>query len=283
MENQTTNTEHEDMCTRSEKAHKRGKIVSGILVVIAGSLFLAKELGADIPQWVFTWKMALIALGLIIGAKNNFRQTGWIIFIIIGGAFLLGDINPEISIKPFLWPILIILIGIVMIFKPSRKRSHRHWRKFYEKKYGRAYEEKYKRYYEKKYGVHNHHNYNDCYAEESSIMDDTIEFTTFMGSVKKNILSKNFKGGEVSNVFGGTELNLSQADIDKSATLDLTNVFGGTRLIIPANWEIQSELISVMGSIEDKRPIQPNLNSETSKKLILRGTTFMGGIDIKSY
>ncbi|MES2514344.1 MAG: LiaF domain-containing protein [Bacteroidota bacterium] len=282
MENQVTNTEHEDMWKRSEKEHKRGKIVSGILVVIAGSLFLAKELGADIPQWVFTWKMALIAFGLIIGAKNNFRQAGWIIFVIIGGVFLIGDINPNISIKPFLWPVLIILIGIAMIFKPRRKHSHRHWGKFHDRKYGKAYEEKYNRFYARKYGQPGAHDYNECYAKESSSSDDVIDFTTFMGSVKKNILSKNFKGGDVSNVFGGTELNLSQADIETNATLDLHNVFGGTRLIVPANWEIHSELVSVMGSIEDKRPVQP-MNTENPKILILKGTTFMGGIDIRSY
>ncbi len=272
--------EQEEIWKHTEKQHKRGKILSGILVVIAGSLFLSKELGADIPQWIFTWKMALIAFGLVIGAKNNFRQTGWIVFVIVGGAFLIGDINPEISIKPFLWPVLIILIGIAMIFKPQRRHKHLHWKRFYEKKYGKAYEEKYNRFYAKKYGQSN--NYDECYARESSSSKDIIDFTTFMGSVKKNILSKNFKGGDVSNVFGGTELNLSQADIENTATLDLQNVFGGTRLIVPANWEIHSELVSVMGSIEDKRPVQP-LNTENPKILILKGTTFMGGIDIRNY
>jgi hypothetical protein len=65
--------------------------------------------------------------------------------------------------------------------------------------------------------------------------------------------------------------------------MELTNVFGGTKLIIPAHWEINSELVSVFGSIEDKRPIQPNTTIGDKKVLILRGTTFMGGIDIKSY
>lgn len=280
MENQFTNTEQEEMWKRLGKDHKRGKVLSGILVVIVGSLFLAKELGVNIPHWVFSWKMALVALGLIIGAKNNFRQTGWIILVIIGGTFLLADVYPDITIKPFLWPVLIIMIGLAMIFKPQRKFSQCRWRKFHDKKYGRGYKEKYHKYHTEKYG---HQNYNDCYAEESSSTDDTIDFTTFMGSVKKNILSKNFKGGEVSNVFGGTELNLSQADIEKTVTLDLTNVFGGTRLIVPANWEIKSELVSVMGSIEDKRSMQPNVNSQTAKILILRGNTFMGGIEIKNY
>jgi hypothetical protein len=58
---------------------------------------------------------------------------------------------------------------------------------------------------------------------------------------------------------------------------------GGTKLVIPANWEIQSEVVSVMGSIEDKRPIITNVNVEKNKVLVLRGTVFMGGIDITSY
>ena len=55
------------------------------------------------------------------------------------------------------------------------------------------------------------------------------------------------------------------------------------RLIIPANWEVHSELVSVFGNIEDKRSIQPKLNAEVEKVLVLKGNTFMGGIEIKSY
>jgi len=174
------------------------------------------------------------------------------------------------------------LIGIAMIFKPRRKHQHRHWKRFHGRKFGRHDHHQWREFYEKKYGKEGNYNYDECFAKETSSSDDIIDFTTFMGSVKKNILSKNFKGGDVSNVFGGTELNLSQADIENTATLDLHNVFGGTRLIVPANWEIHSELVSVMGSIEDKRPIQP-LNSDNTKILVLKGTTFMGGIEIKSY
>ena len=63
----------------------------------------------------------------------------------------------------------------------------------------------------------------------------------------------------------------------------MTNVFGGTKLILPAHWEINSELVSVMGNVEDKRPIPPTTNVDMRKVLNLRGTTFMGGIEIKSY
>lgn len=265
MTNQQEHMDFEEMCKQSEQSHRRGKVVGGILVVIAGSLFLARELGADIPHWIFTWKTLLIALGIMTGVKHNFRNAWWFFLVAIGGVFLLGDFYPTMNIKPFLWPVLLILFGLMMIFKPRNKFKRRHWNRF---QHGR-------------HGFSNRRN--ECYTSETTSEEDTVDFTTFMGSVKKNILSKNFKGGEITNVFGGSEVNLSQADIDKTATLELVNVFGGTRLIIPANWEIHSELVSVFGNIEDKRNMQSSLNSDNAKVLVLKGNTFMGGIEIKSY
>lgn len=263
MENLDQNKQ-EEMWRQFEENHKRGKVIGGLLVVIAGSLFLAKELGASIPHWVFTWKMFLIALGLLIAVKHNFRGFAWLALMLIGGAFLLGDIMPALAIKPLIWPVVIILFGLFLMFKPRR---HRHWHRW-QKMHGD------KTYYYKSFS---------CVREGESVHEDTIDSTSFMGGVKKNILSKNFKGGEVTNVFGGAEINLSQADFDGTATLELTNIFGGTKLIIPSNWEISSELTSVLGSIEDKRPVQPKVTGTASKILVLKGTTFFGGIDIKSY
>lgn len=266
MTNHQEHMDFEAICKQSEQSHKRGKVFGGILVVVAGSLFLARELGADIPYWVFSWKIFLIALGLLVGVKHNFKNAWWFFLMVIGGISLLGDVYPNMNIKPFIWPVLIILFGLIIIFKPRGKFKH-------------------KRYLDKLQDRRNGFNNqkNECCVKETTSEEDLVDLTTFMGSVKKNILSKNFKGGEITNVFGGSEVNLSQADIDKTATLELTNVFGGTRLIIPANWEIHSELVSVFGNIEDKRPIQPKLNSESEKVLVLKGNTFMGGIEIKSY
>jgi len=264
MTNQQEHMDFEEMCKQTEQSQRRGKVVGGILVVAAGSLFLARELGADIPHWLFSWKTFLIALGIITGVKQNFRNAWWFFLVAIGGVFLLGDFYPMMNIKPFIWPVLIILFGLMMIFKPRRKFNHRRW----------AYaHHRYSRYGQK----------DNCYVKEDSVSEDYVESTSFMGGVKKNVLSKKFKGADITNVFGGAEINLSQADMESTATMELTNVFGGTKLIIPAHWEINSELVSVFGSIEDKRPMQPNTATVDKKVLILRGTTFMGGIDIKSY
>ncbi|MBL7890374.1 MAG: hypothetical protein JNL24_12520 [Bacteroidia bacterium] len=258
MENQ--DQMNPDFWKEAERRHKRGKIAGGILLVVIGALFLGRELGMYLPHWIFSWKMLLIAIGTLIIVKDDRKNLKGYLLILIGGMFLVADMLPEMGLRSLMWPILVIIIGLYIIFKP-RNRHH------------------FKHKMQRKYQRHQWH-FGEGYEVSD---DDKIESTTFMGGVKKNIISKNFKGGEITNVMGGVEIDLSQADFVGTATLEVTNVLGGAALVIPANWEIQSELVSVMGSIEDKRPVHANISQVSPKILILRGTVFMGGIDIKSY
>ncbi len=236
--------------------------------MLIGSAFLCRELGVEFPAWIFTWKTLLIVLGFFVIVKSKFRSFGGLLLVLVGSAFVISDIYPELVLRPLLWPIVLIIFGLIVIFKPRRKKDFSKARMHFLNKDNR----------------YNNHGYQHCeteYTEQAD--DDRIESVTVFGAVKKNILSKNFKGGDIVNVFGGTEINLSQADFEGSPTLEVTNVFGGTTLIIPPNWEIiHSEAVSVLGSIEDKRP-RTDAASEKNKVLILRGVVFMGGIEIKSY
>jgi hypothetical protein len=58
-------------------------------------------------------------------------------------------------------------------------------------------------------------------------------------------------------------------------------VFGGTKLIVPPHWDVKTELVTIFGGIEDKRHIASKIDS--SKVLIIQGTTVFGGIEINSY
>lgn len=247
-----------------EKEHRRGKTIGGIVIVIAGILFLAKELGVIFPEWLFTWKMLLITIGLVIGVKHGFRNAKWLIPVIIGSAFLISDLFPGWAIKPLLWPLTVILVGLFIIFKPHNKRRHIRWKKW----------QKHSRY---------RHYHTSSYSDGAHInKEDVLDSTAFMGGVKKNIISKNFKRGDITAVFAGTELNFSHADFNETAELDLTAVFGGITLILPSNWEIKSEVVCAFGSVEDNRQLQPIVMNTNKKILILSGTAFMGGIEIKN-
>jgi len=261
--NDDQKTEMDENLKNWEASHKRGKIVGGLILVIIGSVFLAKEMGIFIPHWILSWKMLLIVIGIFVGFKHKFESAGWIIPVLIGTAFLIQDFFPDLRISHLFWPVILIIVGIVMMFRP--KRAYRRWHKHHD--------------------WHKHHKWQEYkrYEAEYSTNEDNIEANAIFGSVKKNIVSKNFMGGEVNAVFGGCEINLMQAEIHGRVVLEMNQVFGGTKLIIPAHWEIKSELTAVLGSVEDKRPQVARFGNDEGAILILRGSAVFGGIDIKSY
>jgi len=260
--NDNQKTEKDENLKHWEAEHRRGKIFGGLILIIIGSVFLSREFGISIPHWILSWKMLLIVIGVYVGLKHNFDGSGWIIPVLIGAAFLIQDFFPEFRISHIFWPVLIIIIGIIMILKP--KRSHRKW----EKHQYWSKPEHWKDWKQK-----------GAYSNS----EDYIEANAIFGSVKKNIVSKNFTGGEINAIFGGCEINLMQAEIHGKVTLEMNQIFGGTKLIVPAHWEIQSELTAVLGSVEDKRPQVAKFGHENGDVLILRGAAIFGGIDIKSY
>ena len=233
--------------------------MGGLVLMIVGGLLLARQFDVPIPAWVFSWEMLIIAVGAYIGGKHSFRNPAWIILVLIGGLFLIDDLFPGIYIGNMIWPIVIIAAGLVMIFKP--KKHYGPWQRWRESCKRDDYSQMY----------------------ESTTTEDTIESVSILGGVKKVIMSKDFKGGEVTCIFGGCELNMMQADINGKAVLEVTQVFGGTRLIVPAHWDIQSEMTAILGSIEDKRQTQKDVVVDPGKILVIKGTSVMGGIDIKSY
>ncbi|WP_439881106.1 LiaF transmembrane domain-containing protein [Pontibacter sp. MBLB2868] len=245
-----------------------GKIMGGLLLITIGLVILATKLNYFfLPGWVFSWQMFLIVLGLFIGFRHNFRKPSWLVLIIIGTVFLLNDLITGFNIKFYFWPILLIGIGLWVMLKPKGN----YYRHAAPRRPRRSMSE-------------------DPNEQEASFnllgndtsTEDYVDSTAIFGGVKKNIISKNFRGGEIVSVFGGTELNLSQADIQQPVVLETTQIFGGTTLIIPPNWEVKSEAVAILGGIDDKRPILHG-GYDPNKVLILKGTTMLGGLNIKSY
>ena len=119
------------------------------------------------------------------------------------------------------------------------------------------------------------------YSGPSWSSEDYIDTTSVFGGVHKKVVSKNFKGGDVTTFLGGTEIDLTQADINGVVRLDVTQVMGGTKIIVPAHWEVRSQVTAVFAGFEDKRQQPAGLNPD--KILIIEGTSIFGGIELKNY
>jgi len=247
---------------------------TGLFIILIGVAALLKASMAEMPDWVFSWQTFLIALGFFVGFKHGFRGAAWFILIAIGGLFLVRDIYPDLMIRRYFWPIALIMVGVLLVIRPRRRHN---WvtDNTAEKKSGTSNKD-----VEDAEVVDEASN---CFGRtQEDFKEDFVDTTSVFGGAKKNIISKNFKGGDVVNIFGGTELDLSRADFNGKAEIELTTIFGGTKMIVPPNWTIKSEVVTVFGGLEDKRSLQ-TLSENPDKILLLRGTVIFGGIDIKTY
>jgi predicted membrane protein len=265
------------------KHSEKGRVSVGVALLVVGGLFLARATGADIPLWIFSWQVFLIGVGLFIGIRHRFRGIGWLFPIAIGGIFLADKLSPEINLRPYFWPILLIAAGLFIIFRPKYSHCHR----------GRGRDDN-----SSSSDITSVPTNTDLTntnsttgtttAEETAKWEkamiegnDVIDITAIFGGVKKNVLSKNFKGGEIVAVMGGAEVNLTQADFTGKVMIDSFNMFGGTKLIVPPDWEVQSNVVTIFGGVDDKRSPVPSL--APGKVLYLDGTCLFGGLEIRSY
>jgi predicted membrane protein len=274
-----------------------GRVLLPLGLVCIGGLLLVRQMGVGLPEWLFSWQMLLIVIGIFSGLAHAFRGPGWLIMILVGSFFLMDQLIPGLDIHRYIWPGVIILVGLIMLIRPKKpywmdhdwhnKWSQRDWEKWQRRRHRRGYPD-----YpdqgpnpatnppdmdmssESSKG-------NQSYSSKGFSSEDFIDATTVLGGIHKNILSKNFKGGDITIFMGGAEINLSQADIQGTAALDITQIMGGTKIIVPSNWEIRSQLTSVFGNIEDKR--QNIIVSDPQKVLVIDGTSVFGGIEIRNY
>ena len=238
-----------------DQRFRSGRTFGGLVIVAVGTMLLAREVGVYFPGWVFSWPMWLIVLGFYIGVRHHFRNIGFLIPMAIGTAFLIDQMVPGIELREYLWPIMIIGVGLIMILRSRTRPENDSLFSMLDR--GKA----------------------NPNRSDSGI----FETVTIFGENKHQVLSKEFKGGESVCVFGGAEINLTQADITGRVPLELVQVFGGTKLIVPAHWKIESEeVVTIFGGLNDKRQFN-NTVTDPTKTLVLRGTSIFGGIDIKSF
>jgi len=209
-----------------------------------------------IRHYFFNWKTILIVIGLVL-IGNKQRKVSGIILISLGVAFWLPSIfNVNIRFHQVFWPMLLIGLGVVVISKRGNLPATKGWNK-----------EKWK----------------GNFGGTMNYQDDYINDVSIFGGGHKIVESKNFKGGNLTSVFGGSEINMVNAEMaSDGSVLDVFTLFGGTTLIVPNDWKVQTDAVSILGGFNDKRRVASS-EVDPSKILVIKGLVMLGGIEIKSY
>jgi predicted membrane protein len=228
--------------------HQSTQVIIGLFVIVIGLLFLFDSLGwVDLDFRIHVWPTALMFFGILKLIQTRTR-SGKIVggaLVSIGGLVLLKETGLlDISWRS-LWPVLMIAAGVAVLFKSSSGRPM-------------------------------FDTFGKTVNKEGN--DPAINITSIMGSYQNRITTPDFRGGEVTVMMGGADLDLRQSSINGEAVLTVFSLFGGITIKVPIDWTVQLEGAPIMGGFEEKTvpPAVPG------KLLIIRGYVIMGGLEVRN-
>ena len=266
--------------------------IVGVAIILFGVFILLKNLDFDFlfPSWLFKWNVILIIIGLVIGVNSKFEKKSSIILIGIGTLFLAKDIFGGFNPLKILFPALAIIFGIYIINRnrknatppippqtpPSHPTDEFDWdRRVTDFENTNNGSENNNSNFANENTNHSQSQFNYTHAE------NYLKLDTVFGSSNKIVLSKNFLGGNVTNIFGSTVINLLQADLTQPIAIDVFQLFSSTKIIVPPHWYISNNASSILSENDDRRVIL-NHPFDESKKVFITGTSIFSTLIIKN-
>jgi len=232
---------------RNKNKNYDSRTFVGIIFVAVGSVLIARNFGwldYDFSKYLISWQMLLIVIGLFQLARRAYTPA----IILIGiGLFFLIDF-PD-NFRENFWPVLIILIGVSFILQWRGTPHQKHLQ-----------------------------NSKNEFSSSTDYMDETAIF----GGKTLSVVSENFQGGKITSIFGGSNINLRYAKPVPGCTIDVANIFGGTKIIVPEDWNIKIEVVSIFGGFEDKRGSSVISRTSAGKIVVIKGTCIFGGGEVNT-
>ncbi len=221
------------------------KLVVGVAIIVAGLVLTLDNLGLIEAHVIFRlWPLVLVAVGVakLRQDRPHGGMGGW--FLILGGAFLLLFNFGRGRLTEAFAPMLVVAVGILIVIK-ALKQSR---------------------------GV----------PPELAGSEDFLQGTAIFGGFKRRVSTQTFKGGELTAIFGGYEVDLRQAVLENGqARIDVFVLFGGGEIRVPEGWEIANRATAIAGALNDSTHHGPS-PTEGRPRLVVTGLILFGGTEVKS-
>lgn len=234
------------------KSKMNRRIFVGVAFLIIGILLTVDNLNIfriNLPYYLFQWHSILIIVGVFMLTAKEKVGFG-ITLMVIGGIFLLDDMAEyyyvDIGFRDIfdLWPLALVGVGLSLILKRN----------------------------------------SDSHREKKSIeneLDYVDELAVFSGA-ERVVTSKEFKGGKLTSIFGGTSLNLLNSDLARGTNvLDVFVLFGGCDIRVPADMNVKVKVTAIFGGFSDERKIINENEDNDGKDLVIKGLVLFGGGEVK--
>lgn len=106
----------------------------------------------------------------------------------------------------------------------------------------------------------------------------TVSSFALMAGIERTNRSSAFRGGQLTAVMGGVELDLSSAELaPEGAILDIFAMWGGIEIKVPEGWQVDVRVFPLMGGVEDRS--RPG-GQGGGPRLTVRGVVVMAGGEV---
>ncbi|MBI5474268.1 MAG: hypothetical protein HY961_18180 [Ignavibacteriae bacterium] len=243
-----------------EQEHKKSfriapQFVLGLLIIIVGVLMVLDNLDIIYVRdfWDY-WPALLIVYGIVKLTQPE-SQSGrfWgIAFVLVGTALLLDRLYLfNFRLWDF-WPLLLVALGASMIWRKSA------WRMNISVSSGTPSPRR----------------------EPGSDYESFISTSAILGGSRRVVHTLDFRGGDLTAVMGGCDIDLRNAAITNSpAVLEVFAMWGGIEIKVPINWTVTFEGTPILGGYDDKTFHE---KADVNQRLIVRGTVIMGGVEVRN-
>jgi predicted membrane protein len=234
-----------------------GGVAISIGIIAIGAMFLLDNLGIvrfhDIARY---WPVILIALGVMRLVESH--GTGSLVFggllSGIGGLLLLDNLGIFYFDWRLFWPAILVGFGILMLIR-NLEWQDRPERQDRAPRPG--------------------------FSSSEPAGPGKLNLWTVFGGGQRSVDAKDFRGGEVSAMFGGWEIDLRNAGLaDGQATVEVNVMFGGAEIRIPDTWSAEVRGTALFGGFSDEtRHPDPAGNPP---RLTITGSALFGGVTVSN-
>jgi predicted membrane protein len=224
------------------------RVVFGALIILVGILALLDNMHLfDARQVIHFWPMVFVVFGVlrIYQARDAAGYVIGAILIAVGVMLTLKYMGVIAFRWRDWWPLFLIAAGLLVLFNGVSG--------------GRAGKSM-------------------VPVETTATRESEIDVGALLSGIHMANDTQDFRGGKVSAIAGGAEIDLRHASIQSGATLSIFVLLGGIQIRVPNDWSVVSNCAPLMGGVDDKTlpPANP------SKRLVIHGNVIMGGVEIKN-
>jgi hypothetical protein len=224
-----------------------GRLVFGVLLLSLGVLWTADNLGLmDASQVVRWWPALLLAFGVsrIVGWGCERNVLIGVLASVLATLMLLHEVGWVHAGLGLIWPLALVALGVQILMRGARASGP---------------------------------------AEGNALADgsDYVHSFAMMGASSTRSTSQALRGGELTAIMGGVELDLREArPADGRVVVDVFAFMGGIDIAVPANWRVEFNATPVMGGLQDSRGLAGTV--EATGTLVVRGVVMLGGLEVSN-